>query len=279
MMVEYSKRLWWRTFKWRQMATQAERRHWDIKTVLMWPMLWCLYRRKRTQSIVCSVLIIGQNPWLNALLAWRLSFQYTRIYVWEGDGLDRWNYNVLYTHAFLSFLSRQFGIKKSTIQDYMCMLKEEASCRAEIRVMPDSWCPKESVYDEKTGGWVIKAVQESWPAMEKLETSRLIQQRGLRRSWVGASRVKWASKPEKNPDDSFAAHYVLAKRVYWTSVPPNGVGLEYVQSEDGFEIQSTAPINGYGSAKRIAQKARFFFQQPFKDTEEILSTKATDVID
>lgn len=273
--IVQAKQLKNRSWFWKQTAVNGVYRQKTLKTFLMAPFFKLLYRRKKTWSHVTPLLIVGQNPWLNLLLAWKLSTKNQEIMVWNAPGLDWWNYSVLQTETFLLACRRWFPyLDITSLDDLLAWLKDEASKKSKIIVLDNGFKPVQTYQDEQTGCWIFKLVPGLWESMgvDGLEMSetRLKAKEKLDSRFNEALRACWPRVCETNLDDNFACHYLMAEKVYWTSRPPEGTEYQYVEG-DGYKSFSKEGEQLFGCASRIAQTPETFYKQVFEDTEAILN--------
>ena len=273
-----AKRLGTRGWFWRQMATQAERREFGLKTVFLYPLLKVLYRRKKTWSHVAPVLVVGQNPWLNALAVWRLSLTHDEVWVWDIKRLDWWNYNILHTQSFLNACKKWFPYMQfDSVRKILEWLRAQSAEQAKVYVIKDQYHPWKIFKDNHSGGWVFKLTEGEWPVMEgvlKAGNGRNESKIRLEGTWREATQAVWPKTLESNPDDDRPCHYLLAKRVVWSSLPPSGVEI-HSELTEGYRSFEFAGGETMGCAKRIAQTPETFFQHPFDDTEKVLKMGLT----
>jgi hypothetical protein len=262
-----------RGFFWRQMATQGKRRTWTLGTVLRYPLLKWLYRRKKTWSHVAPVLVVGQNPWLNALAVWRLSFTHSEVWVWDVEGLDWWNYNFLHTPTFLSACKKWFPyLQFDRLADVLLWVKSQACAQAKVYALRGGFAPHEVFRDKHSGGWVLKLTPGVWPSMEgvlKAEETRRQSKQQLQSFWREARYATWPKQCVMNDDDEVPCHYLLAKRVIWSSLPPRGVAVVSTLTPT-FRTFAFEGGETMGCASQIAQIPESFFQHPLDETNELM---------
>lgn len=269
-----AKKLKDRSWDWRQIAVNGIYRKKSFKTFLMAPLFKILYRRKNTWSHVTQNLIVGQNPWLNLLLAWRLSFKYNEIMIWNAPGLDWWNYSILQTETFLIACKKWFPyLDIESLENLIEWLKTETSKRANVIVLDNNFKPYQTYADPVTGCWIFKLVPGRWESMateglEMSESRRAIKER-LEARFDNSIRATWPRVCATNNDDDCACHYLLAKKVYWTSRPPEGTEYEFKDTGDYKVFEKEAEFL-IGCASKIAQNPEAFYSQVFEDTEFVI---------
>jgi hypothetical protein len=264
-----------KSFFWRQMSTNGKVRVFTIKNFFLSPILKIFFRRKKTWCHTAPILIIGQNTWLNSLLAWRLSKDNNEIWVWDVHGLDWWNYSVIGSSSFLNFCKAKFPyIKIQSIYGLIRWLRAQACDASNIYLLPPTFTPKEMYKDEYTNGWVFKIQKGEWPEMSGVknieQNRRHAKEKIDKEPWpTQAIRATWPEKVEHNADDEYPCHYLMAMNVIWTSLPPSGV--EYGKSEDESYIRFDLPNQKtFGCASKIAQTPESFLKQPFEEMEEVI---------
>jgi hypothetical protein len=263
-----------RSLFWRQMATNGEVRAWSWSNFWRWPAIKMNYRRKHTWSHVAPVLVVGRNTWLNTWLAFRLAKDHQEVWVWDVEGLDWWNYSILSSSAFLTFCRQKLPyVPFQTIYSVLKWLRHQACESSNITILPKGYTPIEAYKDDHTKGWVLKLSRGAWPEMEgrrASESSRRFSKTQLDAgAWPDeAVRAKWPSEEVKNEDEEAASHYLLAKKVIWTSLPTKGAQVSVRQNEQymsfAFEEQEA-----FGCAQQIAQTPEAFLSQPFEETNRV----------
>ena len=270
-----AKKLKERNWEWRQIAVNGIYRKKTIKTLLMAPFFKLLYRRKNTWSHVTPTLIVGQNPWLNLLLAWKLSFSHNEIMIWNAPGLDWWNYSVVQTETFLLACKKWFPyLDIDSLDALLDWLKSETAKRANIVVLDNHFKPYQTYTDPVTGCWVFKLVPGYWESMAteglEMSDSRRAAKEKLESRFEGSARASWPRQCEENKDDESPCHYLLAKKVYWTSRPPEGTDYSFKETPE-YKIFEKDGEFLTGCASRIAQTPETFYAQVFEDTERIVN--------
>lgn len=270
------KRLKERSWHWRQVAGRGLHRGANWFNFWFFPLIKLTYRRNQVWSHTTPVLIVGQNPWLNCLLAWQLSFKHSEIMIWEAEGLDWWNYSILHTETFLARCKAWFPyLTIESLPKLMAWMKQETTQRSKITILDHGFVPFDVFQDEVSKCWAFKVKPGTWNDMAceglAMSDSRRKAKEALDPKWPNTARATWKKECEANREDDTPCHYLLAEKVYWTTRPNAGTTYNFDEI-NGYKIFKKEGERMTGCASRIAQTTETFYAQPFEDTEEVLKT-------
>ena len=263
-------------FDWRQMATNGKIRIRTIKNIWLIP-----FFKKRTQPThTTPLLIVGRNGWLNLMWAWKLSPTHPEIWIWNVEGNDWWNYKMIVTPMFLNVLKMRLPfLANGNIEKTAFKMIQQIKSQSKIVMIEGGHHPFETHQDEHTGGWVLKIKKGVWPVMEgKLahDKERTDINKRITKLWEPHETVaRWPRKTTNPSDLENEGYYLLAKKVFWTSLPPQGVMPAASHEKNYLVFHSPLEREAVGSARRIAQTAETFFNQPVEDTNWVFDFKET----
>jgi len=251
---------------WKQAFSSSPYRGWNFFTILLYPIIYLLYKHKKKPSLLLDHFIVGSNPIINLILLSKLSTHNNKKTLKIGIHMpiecDYWSYELIENPIIFNLLERITGIKSDNITDFINLFFIQLSKRnIELFLIDNESSISFIKKDDFINGWILHLItkEDTRPTVSDfIEKQNIIKEKiinsfmSLIFSHTNIKKVEWVNKSYQNYP------VILTKNISVSSLPQGWVDSKVNSTKDISYFTNILSDYSYGSAKFIVTNPALF---------------------
>ncbi len=263
-----------------------------IGNLILDPFFDYRFSRKYSPSFVFDNLIIGSNPIINILLAFKIlqnaksNNEPINIGFFLPKEQDYWGYDLLFQEDLYKELSSLLNEKVTKIEEAIDILISKITEKNVNLILLDSRYRIDYIeHDDFTGASFLffsnqknKLPEVSEFIAYQNDIKKILQIRIHNRLYENKSLKKliW-QRIAPSSEKGFFAPIAIAKKIYLSSLPQGWMTMDYKVEENKVIYQHDYNGISYGTAKSICSKVELYKQHSLEDIKNIILERNNDI--